>query len=108
VCGEVLICAKNQQFATHIIREWIHFVRRHDIRQHAVFLIDHDMLLAERIVEGVDVWINTPRRPWEASGTSGMKVLKNGGVNLSDRLRQAQTRRYDARHGRGLRSSFRD
>jgi starch phosphorylase len=41
------------------------------------------MLLAERLVEGVDVWINTPRRPWEASGTSGMKVLVNGGLNLS-------------------------
>jgi glycogen phosphorylase len=67
-----------------MVREWIHFVRRHDIRQHAVFLIDYDMLLAGRIVQGVDVWINTPRRPWEASGTSGMKVLANGGVNLSE------------------------
>jgi starch phosphorylase len=36
------------------------------------------------LVQGVDVWINTPRRPWEASGTSGMKVLVNGGVNLSE------------------------
>ena len=34
--------------------------------------------------QGVDVWINTPRRPWEASGTSGMKVLVNGGINLSE------------------------
>jgi starch phosphorylase len=42
------------------------------------------MLLAERLVQGVDVWINTPRRPWEASGTSGMKVLVNGGLNLSE------------------------
>jgi starch phosphorylase len=67
-----------------MIREWIHFLRRPDIRAHAVFLVDYDMLLAERIVEGVDVWINTPRRPWEASGTSGMKVLANGGVNLSE------------------------
>ncbi len=72
------------QAGKDMIREWIHFVRRHDIRQHAVFLVDYDMLLAERIVEGVDVWINTPRRPWEASGTSGMKVLANGGVNLSE------------------------
>jgi len=47
--------------------------------------IDPDVwLLAERIVEGVDVWINTPRRPWEACGTSGMKVLVNGGMNLSE------------------------
>ena len=72
------------QAGKDMIREWIEFLRRHDIRQHAVFLVDYDMLLAERIVEGVDVWINTPRRPWEASGTSGMKVLPNGGVNLSE------------------------
>ena len=39
--------------------------------------------LAEQLVQGVDVWINTPRRPWEACGTSGMKVLVNGGLNLS-------------------------
>jgi len=66
-----------------MIRQMIQFIRRHDIRQHAVFLIDYDLLLAERIVGGVDVWINTPRRPWEACGTSGMKVLINGGLNLS-------------------------
>jgi starch phosphorylase len=42
------------------------------------------MLLTGRLVQGVDVWINTPRRPWEASGTSGMKVLVNGGINLSE------------------------
>ena len=40
--------------------------------------------MAERLVQGMDVWINTPRRPWEASGTSGMKVLVNGGLNLSE------------------------
>jgi starch phosphorylase len=66
-----------------LIREWTDFVRSAGIRAHAVFLSDYDMLLAERMVEGVDVWINTPRRPWEASGTSGMKVLVNGGLNLS-------------------------
>jgi starch phosphorylase len=49
-----------------------------------IFLADYDMLLAERLVQGVDVWINTPRRPWEACGTSGMKVLVNGGLNLSE------------------------
>ncbi len=42
------------------------------------------MLLTEQLVQGVDVWLNTPRRPWEACGTSGMKVLVNGGVNLSE------------------------
>ena len=49
-----------------------------------IFLSDYDMLLTERLVGGVDVWVNTPRRPWEASGTSGMKVLVNGGLNLSE------------------------
>jgi len=42
------------------------------------------MRISEKLVQGVDVWINTPRRPWEASGTSGMKVLVNGGINLSE------------------------
>src|SRR5271166_2054060 len=66
-----------------LIREWTSFARRPDIRPHVVFLSDYDMMLAQHLVEGVDVWINTPKRPWEASGTSGMKVLVNGGLNLS-------------------------
>ena len=66
-----------------LIRDWIEFVRRADVRAHAIFLSDYDMSLTERLVEGVDLWINTPRRPWEACGTSGMKVLVNGGLNLS-------------------------
>jgi starch phosphorylase len=48
-----------------------------------VFLEDYEMTLARRLVQGVDVWLNTPRRPMEASGTSGMKAALNGGVNLS-------------------------
>ncbi len=67
-----------------LIREWIRFIRRPEVRPHVIFLGDYDMLLSERLVQGVDVWINTPRRPWEASGTSGMKVLVNGGLNLSE------------------------
>ena len=67
-----------------MIREWVHFVRRYDVRPHAVFLSDHDMLMTEQLASGVDVWINTPRRPWEACGTSGMKLLVNGGLNLSE------------------------
>ena len=67
-----------------LIQEWIHFIRRPEMRPHVIFLSDYDMLLAEHLVQGVDVWINTPRRPWEASGTSGMKVLVNGGINLSE------------------------
>jgi len=66
-----------------IIQEWTRFVQRSDVRSHVVFLADYDMILAERLVEGADVWINTPKRPWEASGTSGMKVLVNGGLNVS-------------------------
>lgn len=67
-----------------LIREWIQFIRRPEARPHAVFLSDYDSMLTERLVQGVDVWINTPRRPWEACGTSGMKVLVNGGLNLSE------------------------
>lgn len=66
-----------------LIREWIRFNRRPEVRSHIVFLSDYDMLLSEQLIQGVDVWINTPRRPWEACGTSGMKVLVNGGLNLS-------------------------
>jgi starch phosphorylase len=67
-----------------LIQEWIHFIRRPETRPHIIFLSDYDMLLTEHLVQGVDVWINTPRRPWEACGTSGMKVLVNGGINLSE------------------------
>ena len=67
-----------------LIREWIHFIRQPEARPHAIFLSDYDMLLSAHLVQGVDVWVNTPRRPWEASGTSGMKVLVNGGINLSE------------------------
>ncbi|MFS8064863.1 MAG: alpha-glucan family phosphorylase [Byssovorax sp.] len=67
-----------------LIREWTHFIRDTAARSCVVFLCDYDMLMAERMVQGVDVWINTPRRPWEACGTSGMKVLVNGGLNVSE------------------------
>lgn len=66
------------------IHEWIQFIRQAEVRPHIIFLSDYDTLLAEHLVQGVDVWINTPRRPGEASGTSGMKVLVNGGLNLSE------------------------
>jgi starch phosphorylase len=72
------------QLGQDLIREWIHFIRRPEVRPHVIFLGDYDMLLTEHLVQGVDVWINTPRRPWEACGTSGMKVLVNGGINLSE------------------------
>jgi starch phosphorylase len=67
-----------------LIKKWVLFIRQPEVRPHAIFLSDYDMLLTENLVQGVDVWINTPRRPWEACGTSGMKVLVNGGINISE------------------------
>ena len=67
-----------------LIKEWNDFIWRPEVRPHIVFLSDYDMLMAQELVQGVDLWINTPRRPWEACGTSGMKILANGGLNLSE------------------------
>jgi starch phosphorylase len=67
-----------------LVREWWEFSTRPEVRERVVFLADYDMNLAEHLIQGVDLWINTPRRPWEACGTSGMKVLVNGGLNLSE------------------------
>ena len=53
------------------------------VRQSAVFLEDYDQEIARQLVQSVDVWLNVPRRPLEASGTSGEKVAMNGGLNLS-------------------------
>jgi starch phosphorylase len=66
-----------------LIQQWAALASRPEARARVVFLDDYDMRLATELVQGVDVWINTPRRPWEACGTSGMKVLVNGGLNLS-------------------------
>jgi len=68
-----------------MIAEWMAFIAQPRLRERVVFLEDYDIALAQELVQGVDVWINTPRRPWEACGTSGMKVLPNGGLNLSER-----------------------
>jgi len=67
-----------------LIKKWNDFIRRPEVRGHVVFLSDYDMQMAQELVQGIDLWINTPRRPWEACGTSGMKVLANGGLNLSE------------------------
>ena len=67
-----------------LIREWINFIDQNNLHKHIVFLNDYDMFLTENMVQGADVWVNTPRRPWEACGTSGMKALVNGGINLSE------------------------
>jgi starch phosphorylase len=74
----------EDQAGQALIQDWIRFIRQPETRLHVIFLSDYDVQLAEHLVQGVDVWINTPRRPWEASGTSGMKVLVNGGLNLSE------------------------
>lgn len=66
-----------------LIQEWSNFIKRPEVRAHVIYLSDYNMLLCEQLVQGVDVWINTPLRPWEACGTSGMKILANGGLNLS-------------------------
>jgi len=68
-----------------LLRAWWEYSLRPDVRDSIVFLSDYDMTLAQYLVQGVDLWINTPRRPWEACGTSGMKVLVNGGLNVSER-----------------------
>jgi starch phosphorylase len=66
-----------------LIRQIIHFVHDPEIRSSVVFLEDYDIRVARHLVQGADIWLNTPRRPNEASGTSGMKLLPNCGLNLS-------------------------
>jgi len=66
-----------------LIRQIVHIARRPEFRRNIVFLEGYDMNVARYLVQGVDVWLNTPLRPMEASGTSGMKVAANGGLNVS-------------------------
>lgn len=66
-----------------LIQEIVRFAQRDEVRNRIVFIEDYDIAVARHLVQGVDLWLNTPRRPMEASGTSGMKVLANGGLNLS-------------------------
>jgi starch phosphorylase len=66
-----------------LIREIVKHSQREELRHSVVFLENYDMMIARYMVQGVDVWLNTPRRPNEASGTSGMKVIYNGGLNVS-------------------------
>ena len=85
--GQLIISGKAHpadQAGQNLIKEWIRFIRQNGVHPPVIFLSDYDMHISENLVQGVDVWINTPRRPWEASGTSGMKVLVNGGINLSE------------------------
>ncbi|WP_348080993.1 alpha-glucan family phosphorylase [Mucilaginibacter sp.] len=84
---KLVIAGKSPPFdeaGKNLIRKWVQFIQRNNLHKHVVFLSDYDMALTQHLVKGVDVWLNTPRRPWEACGTSGMKVLVNGGINLSE------------------------
>jgi len=73
----------NDNPGKELIRQIIHFERRPEARRRMVFIEDYDIVVARYLVQGVDVWLNTPLRPMEASGTSGMKATLNGAINVS-------------------------
>ncbi|MEQ9547673.1 MAG: alpha-glucan family phosphorylase [Marinobacter sp.] len=73
----------NDQHGKALIQRWKQFIKHSDMQGRVVFIDDYDLDVATQLIQGVDVWLNTPRHPWEACGTSGMKVLVNGGLNLS-------------------------
>ena len=73
----------QDQEGKELIHKIIQAAKRPVLRKHIVFIENYDIEVARNLVQGVDVWLNTPRRPLEASGTSGMKVIANGGINLS-------------------------
>jgi glycogen phosphorylase len=84
---QIIIAGKahpRDEYGKAMIAAWSEFIRQSNAHSHVIFLADYDMSIAEHLIQGVDLWINTPRRPWEASGTSGMKVLVNGGLNFSE------------------------
>ncbi|MEK7406828.1 MAG: alpha-glucan family phosphorylase [Acidobacteriota bacterium] len=66
-----------------LIRQIVELARQPELRRRLVFLEDYDMAVTRYLVQGCDLWLNTPRRPLEASGTSGMKAAANGTLNLS-------------------------
>lgn len=66
-----------------LIHQIIQMANHPKLGKHIVFIENYDIEVGRYLVQGVDVWLNTPRRPMEASGTSGMKVPANGGINLS-------------------------
>ena len=74
----------HDQEGKRLVQTLAEFAAQPALRNRVVFLEDYEMALAQELVAGIDVWLNTPRRPLEASGTSGMKVLVNGGLNLSE------------------------
>ena len=73
----------EDHFGKELIQNIVRLTKRPEFSQRVVFVEDYDMNVARYLVQGVDVWLNNPRRPQEASGTSGEKVLLNGGLNFS-------------------------
>ncbi|MGO8751830.1 MAG: alpha-glucan family phosphorylase [Thermoguttaceae bacterium] len=83
---QIIVAGKahpNDEGGKAMIQQMAQFSWRDDVRGRVIFLEDYDMVLAQNFAAGVDVWINNPRRPAEACGTSGMKMLVNGGLNCS-------------------------
>ncbi len=82
---QILIAGKahpRDEAGKKVIQDLVQFMGE-SARSRMVFLEDYDMRIARQLVQGVDLWLNNPRRPHEASGTSGMKVVPNGGLNCS-------------------------
>jgi len=73
----------NDDPGKRLIQEVTRIARRPELRRHIVFLEDYDLNTAHYLLQGIDVWLNNPRRPLAASGTSGMKAIFNGGLNCS-------------------------
>jgi starch phosphorylase len=73
----------NDNAGKELIKALVHFSQDPRVQGKVIFLADYDMQLARYLVQGVDVWLNNPRRPLEASGTSGMKAALNGAINVS-------------------------
>ncbi len=73
----------NDTEGKDIIQQIVEFASRHDVRHRVAFIENYDINIARYMVQGCDVWLNTPRRPMEACGTSGMKAAANGALNLS-------------------------
>jgi starch phosphorylase len=73
----------RDQAGKELIQDIVHLARQNEFRRRIVFLEDYDMEVARYMVQGVDLWLNTPRRFQEASGTSGMKATANGAINMS-------------------------
>jgi len=83
---QIIISGKahpHDQPGKELIKNIIKLSEQEEFRNHVVFLPDYDMNIARYLVEGCDIWLNTPRRPKEACGTSGMKAAANGGINFS-------------------------